>query len=103
MYENGRAATSGTPDQSLIQLLRRARAWWKELVEEDITAADLARRHGVTRSYVSRVLRLSFLASDITQMIAAGEQPAALDATRLLNLHDLAPCWSEQKRQLHLG
>ena len=42
---------------------------------------------------VSRVIRLNFLAPSIVESFLAGNQPAALDAKRLLALRDLALAW----------
>lgn len=72
------------------------------MARDSITAAELARSRNVTKSYVSRVVRLAFLAPDITSMIMRGGQPPNLDATTLLGLHDLALSWVDQKRQMHL-
>lgn len=103
VHENGKAAVASEPQDHLVRLLSKARSWWGELVENDLTASDLARRHGVTPSYVSRIIRLNFLALGIIETILAGEQPATLDARTLLALHDLPLDWSGQKRELHIA
>jgi hypothetical protein len=41
-----------------------------------LTIKALAQREGLTRRYVMRVLRLSFLAPDIIEAILQGRQPA---------------------------
>ena len=65
-------------------------------------SSQLGAHHGVTKTYVSRVIRLNFLAPQIVESIIAGTQPVALDAKRLLALHDLPLAWSEQGSALHL-
>ncbi len=62
--------------------------------------ATIARQEGLTRSYVCRVLRLAFLAPDITEAILDGRQPAELTAERLVRCSDLPLCWQEQRRVL---
>jgi DNA invertase Pin-like site-specific DNA recombinase len=101
LHCDGRAAGSSEPQEHLLKLLHRARSWWSEMNEHQLTAADIARRHNVSKSYASRVLRLSFLAPNIVEAIVSGMHPAALDAKTLLNLHDLPPAWSKQMRELH--
>jgi hypothetical protein len=42
---------------------------------EGVPFAALAKREGVSRSYFTRLVRLSYLAPDITQTILDGRQP----------------------------
>jgi hypothetical protein len=60
----------------VIKLLVRAHRLNTTLVRnEDVAFAALAMRDGVSRSYFTRVARLSYLAPDITQAILEGRQP----------------------------
>ena len=86
----------------MVKLLRQARSWWQELCSDGLTASELANRHGVSKSYVSRVIRTNFLAPHIVQAIQSGEQPAAFDARAMLGLHTLPLSWAEQKQRLHI-
>jgi hypothetical protein len=54
----------------------------------------------VTRSYVSRVVRLNFLAPGIMDAILAGKQPAYLSAKALLAMPSVAANWAEQARDM---
>jgi len=101
MHDRGRTAVP-EPREHLMKLLANARAWWRELMQDNIAASELARRHQVTESFVTRVVRLNFLASQIIEKILEGEHPSNLDATRLLCLHELPACWQEQTRELRL-
>ncbi|PPD27349.1 MAG: hypothetical protein CTY20_12895 [Hyphomicrobium sp.] len=65
-----------------------------------LTITELATQAGVSRSYFSRVLRLSFLAPDITKAIVQGRQPPEFSALKLVTAGRLACVWSEQRRQL---
>jgi len=67
--------------------------------DDQLTATQMARRHDVDKSYVSRVIRLSFLAPKITEQMLAGDQPPDLDARTLLGLHSLPLSWEEQERR----
>ena len=74
------------PDPRLIKLLARARRFSATLVESDgVPFSALAVREGVCRSYFTRVVRLSYLAPDITQAILEGRQPRDLTAEKLLD------------------
>jgi site-specific DNA recombinase len=68
------AAESGAwSGKRLIKLLLRARRFNATLAQgEDIPFAVLAQREGVSRSYFTRLVRLSYLAPDITQAILDG-------------------------------
>jgi hypothetical protein len=64
------------PDARLIKLLIRARRFNAALVGCDgVPFAALAKREGVSRSYFTRLVRLSYLAPDITEAILDGRQP----------------------------
>ena len=101
-------ATTGSdrcaPDRSLLRLLGQARRF-HTLVGggEIVTVAALAAKVGVSRSYFTRVLRLSFLAPKITTAILEGRQPPELTANRLMQFGRLAPTWPAQRLQLGLG
>jgi hypothetical protein len=67
------------PDARLIKLLVRAHRFNTTLVQSDgVAFAALAVREGVSRSYFTRLVRLSHLAPDITQAILDGRQPRDL-------------------------
>ena len=55
---------------------------------------------GVTDSYFSRIVRLAYLAPDITTAILHGRQPPRLTAAWLAQTSDLPLAWSEQRRIL---
>jgi site-specific DNA recombinase len=89
------------PDARLIKLLIRARRFHATLVGVDgVPFAGLARREGVTPSYFTRLVRLSYLAPDITQAILDGRQPSDLTADKLLAHSRLPLAWHEQRTVL---
>src|SRR5207253_7642485 len=73
------------PNARLVKLLIRARRFNAALTQaEGIAFAVLAQRQGVSRSYFTRLLRLSYLAPDITRAILDGRQPRDLTPEKLL-------------------
>src|SRR6516165_8860979 len=92
------------PDTRLIRLLIRARRFNATLVGGDgVPFAALAKRDGVSPSYFTRVVRLSYLAPDITQAILDGRQPRDLTADQLLAHSRLPLAWHEQRTLLGFG
>ena len=88
-------------DPTLIRLLARAHAMRKELETGHHDTLDAcARAMGATASYFSRIVRLAYLAPDITAAIMDGRQPATLSATRLAEAWALPLAWTEQRRVL---
>jgi hypothetical protein len=58
------------------------------------------KRERLNRSYFSQLLRLTYLAPDITTAILDGHQPAGLTTTMLIGRADLPMSWREQRRAL---
>jgi len=86
------------PDARLVKLLIRARRFNAALVGSDgVPFAALAKREGVSPSYFTRLVRLSYLAPDITEAILDGRQPPDLTADKLLAHSRLPLGWHEQK------
>ena len=71
-------------DRGLLRLLALSHRYREMLLAaHGKTITVLAREAGVGSSYFSRVVRLSFLAPEIAQMILRGRQPLDLNAKRL--------------------
>jgi len=89
------------PDARLIKLLLRARQFNATLAHgEGIPFVVLAQREGVSRSYFTRLVRLSYLSPDITQAILDGRQPRDLTAEKLLEHSRLPLAWHDQRNVL---
>ena len=89
------------PDPRLIKLLIRARRFNAALLHSDgVPFAALAKREGVSPSYFTRLVRLSYLATDITQAILDGHQPRNLTADKLLAHSRLPLTWHQQRTVL---
>jgi site-specific DNA recombinase len=77
MVIDGTDPFASEPDARLIRLLLRARRFNATLAQGDgVPFAALAQREGVSRSYFTRLVRLSYLAPDITQAILDGRRKA---------------------------
>lgn len=99
VHSNGRAATAGTPDPNLVKLLALARRWSIALATGQTDMATIARTEKVSDSWVTRVVRLSFLAPEIVDAILEGTQPERLTATTIVGI-ELPFDWSEQVKLL---
>ena len=103
VHDSGIAAVP-EPQEQLLRLLKKARSWWIQMLEGDLTASQLAAQQGVVKTYVSRVIRLNFLSPKIIESILTGQHPANLDAKRLLAMTDLPLAWSRTgKRKRRVG
>ena len=93
------ARTGG--DHSLCRLLAQAHQY-RALVMRNggRTMVELAAEAGVGGSYFSRILRLSFLAPDVTKMILRDRQPIGLTARRLASDTRLPIAWEDQRALL---
>ena len=92
------------PNARLVKLLLRARRFNAALAQgEGIAFAALAQREGVSRSYFTRLVRLSYLAPDIIQAILDGRQPRDLTPEKLLEHSRLPLAWHEQRIVLGFG
>ena len=89
------------PDARLIKLLIKARRFNAALVRSDgVPFAALAEREGVSPSYFTRLVRLSYLAPDIIQAILDGRHPRNLTPDKLLAHSRLPLAWHDQRTAL---
>ena len=61
---------------------------------------EIAQQQKVSPGYVSRLANLALLEPDITQAIAAGDHPADLNASKLMQAMPLPMAWNEQHHAL---
>src|SRR5262249_48144879 len=88
------------PDRSLMRLPGQARRFNDMVMGgKGATIPALATNIGVSRSYFTRIFRLSFLAPEITKTIIQGRHPSALTANHLIRAGKLPSAWSQQRRQ----
>ena len=91
---------SSTGDPALIKAIARGRAWFEELATGRARSLQqLAKRDGLSRRYIRRLVDLAFLSPELIETILQGGQPVELTATRLTEL-DLPLDWTEQHKLL---
>ncbi len=96
----GPQAHEPRPDPSLIKLIVRAHALHGKLVSENLGIGDIADSEGVHHSYVSRLIRLTFLSPEITEAILDGRQPIGLTAAKLMRVSRLPLEWRAQQQAI---
>ena len=95
VQRDGRPVSQGRPDPGLVELLRKGRGWWQQLQTGTIDIATIARDEKANNSWVSRLVRLNFLAPAIVEAILAGTHPASVSASSLRTAN-LPIDWNEQ-------
>jgi hypothetical protein len=95
-------ASKPQPDGTLVKAL--ARAWrWQRMLDEGVYASvsDIGDAENISKSYVSRILRLALLAPDIVDAIVTGSK----DQGRVLEQLErpLSASWEQQRRGLGIG
>ena len=87
------------PGGTLVKAL--ARAWrWQRMLDDRVYASvsEIGDAENISKSYVSRILRLALLAPDIIEAIVAGRADQSLMLERLER--PLRSSWEEQRRLL---
>ena len=86
-------------DGTLVKAL--ARAWrWQKLLDESLYASvsEIGNSENISKSYMSRILRLALLAPDIVEAILAGRTDQGMMLEKLER--PLPASWEEQWRLL---
>ncbi len=89
-------------DSTILKAIARARRWFDDLVSgRAASMVEIGQREGVGKRYVSRMIRLAFLAPAILERIAEGRQPPELTAQFLsTGRGDLPLSWLAQEKLL---
>jgi site-specific DNA recombinase len=96
-------ADDQTPaDPSLLRILARAHHIQARLIQNPkLTVHDIAREEQVSAAYLYSLLRLPWLAPDITTAIINGRKPPQLTTQTLMRLTPRLPAgWAEQRKLL---
>ena len=64
--------------------------------KENLFIEDLAKREGLSREYVGKVLRMTYLAPDIVTAIVDGVYPKTLSLRKILE-SEIPLLWSQQR------
>jgi site-specific DNA recombinase len=88
-----------TANASLLRIIARAHdIQTRLLLNTKLTVHDVARTEGVSAAYLYTLLRLAWLAPDITAAILNGRQPQHLNAMTLMRRASRLPVdWVEQR------
>jgi hypothetical protein len=88
------------PDGTLVKALTRAWRWQRMLDEGVYTSvSEIGDAENISKSYVSRILRLALLAPDIVEAILAGRRHQGMMLEQLER--PLPASWAEQRE--HFG
>jgi DNA invertase Pin-like site-specific DNA recombinase len=88
-------------DPSMVRLLLRAHVIRSRLLAEPgLPLKEIAAEEGISSSYVTRLLRLAFLAPDIVTAILNGRHPPQFTANRLMDDTRLPLDWTAQRELL---
>src|SRR5450631_4114792 len=85
-------------DPALLKAIARAHRWFDDLVAGRVRSmAEIGKREGVAKNYVSWLIRLAFLAPEIVEAIVQGNHPPDLTAQTLITRRvDLPLEWQAQ-------
>ena len=92
-------ATKPQPDGTLVKGLARAWRWQRMLGKGVYTSvSDIGDAENISKSYVSRILRLALMAPDLVEAILEGQRGSALMLNQLER--PLPASWEEQRTLL---
>lgn len=90
------------PNPALIKAIVRGHDWFDRLCSGQ-TQTEIAEADGIGASFITRIIRLAFLAPDVTQAILDGTQPPSLSADNLVQRSAALPAsWDQQRRTLRI-
>jgi site-specific DNA recombinase len=95
VHASGSGVTA-TANGSLVRLILKARRWWSILKAGELDVSALAARENVQAGYVTRVLRLAFLAPAVVEAVLAGNIRAGVDGATLTATGAVPALWTEQ-------
>jgi hypothetical protein len=99
--DGGELTPSTRPQLDGVLVKALARAWrWQRLLDRGVhgSVTEIAEAEGISKSYVSRVLRLALLAPDIVEAILGGWADQRVMLERLER--SLPAGWGEQRARL---
>lgn len=83
-------------DETLLNALVKAHNWRDKLENSDMSLRELARKEKVAHVYISKMMKLTYLAPDIIDAIIVGTQPQSLKISDLLK-SPIPASWSKQR------
>lgn len=94
----GGNSASSRVDEKLISAIATAHHWWEQLLQDpNLRVSDLAAIHSVSKSWITRTLRLAFLDPAIVDEILNGTAPAHFTLETLRTPESVSMLWSAQR------
>ncbi len=88
-----------TQDRHILRIIGRAHAWRRHMdAGKFTTLQDLAGDVGLSDRQVSKILRLSYLAPDVLEMLLIKRTPPAVSLVRMVEIARLP--WGEQAAEV---
>jgi len=86
------------PDENnpLYIALIKAFTWQEKMKKDNIFIDELAKQEGLSREYVGKVMRMTFLAPDIITAIVDGVYPKSLSLKKILE-SEIPILWTQQR------
>jgi site-specific DNA recombinase len=96
---NCESSFEGERVPSLVKAVARAHGWYERIVAGEVTTIDeLARKSGLTRRYVRRILQCAYLSPQITEALLTGRHRRNLTLKDILRRVPLE--WREQEKRI---
>ncbi len=83
---------------ALYASIIQAFTWQEKMKKDGIILEELAKQEGLSREFVGRILRLTYLAPDIVTAIVDGIYPKTLTLTKILT-SPIPILWQEQRQK----
>ena len=103
LVQGNGALAAPVPSTALIKAVVRAHRWWGELKAGQLDVTAIGRREGVSAAYVTRIVRLAFLAPAATEAVLTGTLKADVDVATLTATDAVSPMWDVQRAALLPG
>jgi site-specific DNA recombinase len=86
-------------DPALLKAIARARCWFEEVASGRVRSlVEIARREGLPKRYVARLVRLAFVSPVIAEAVAAGRAPAGINLQMFVDGRLALPLdWKDQQ------
>jgi len=100
LIEGAGPGSRGKVEPNLVKLIAKAQELQAVFLRGNASIQEMAAAAGMTGSYFTRIVRLSFLAPEISRAILQGRQPTGLNARKLMANTRLPLRRDEQRAQL---
>lgn len=90
----GASTANAHYDSTLVKSIARAHIWFQELISGKAgSLLELAKQHGVSDSYVKKIMPLAFLSPKLVADLLGGKQPIHITNQMLIRNIELPICW----------